>query len=135
MAEQFADFIARERERLHGEREQVFNQQQELETKLAAINNEMRAIDAYESAKSGKPMPASSGRGRGTRQGTTRRGSRREGILRIIGENPSGLSRGELLEKMGLRGDKSSEMSVSNALTALTKAGQVHRQDGKYRTS
>ena len=32
MAEQtFADFITRERERLHAEREQVFNQQHELE--------------------------------------------------------------------------------------------------------
>jgi hypothetical protein len=38
-----------------------------------------------------------------------------------------------VLEQMGLKGDKSGEMSVSNALTALTKSNQVHREGGKYR--
>ena len=34
---------------------------------------------------------------------------------------------------MGLKGNKSGEMSVSNALTALTKTNQVTRQTGgKY---
>jgi hypothetical protein len=35
----FSDFITRERERLSRERESIFDQQQELEQKLAAINN------------------------------------------------------------------------------------------------
>ena len=43
-----------------------------------------------------------------------------------------GLSRGEILERMGLKGNKSGEMSVSNALTALTKGNQVRRDGGKY---
>jgi hypothetical protein len=30
------------------------------------------------------------------------------------------MTRGELLDKLGMKGDKSDEMSVSNALTALT---------------
>jgi hypothetical protein len=133
MAENFADFIARERERLQAEREEVFTQQHALESKLAAINNEMAAISAYEQAKTGKAVaPAGKARGRGQQM---RRGSRREGILRVIGENPAGLSRGDILEKMGLRGNQSGEISVSNALTALTKAGQVHLAEGKYRAS
>jgi hypothetical protein len=33
---------------------------------------------------------------------------------------------------MGLKGDKAAEMSVSNALTALSKSNQVHRAGGKY---
>jgi hypothetical protein len=33
---------------------------------------------------------------------------------------------------MGLKGNKSAEKSVSNALTALTKSNQVFRRDGKY---
>jgi hypothetical protein len=131
MAETFQDFVARDRERLHAEREAIFNQQHALEGKLAAINSEMRAIDAYEAAKSGKAAPAT--RQTGTRRAPqARRGSRRESILRVIKENPAGLARGELLEKMGLKGDKSGEMSVSNALTALTKTKQVARHDGKY---
>jgi hypothetical protein len=128
----FADFIARERERLHAERDQVFSQQHELEQKLAGINNELRAIDAYEQAKTGNAAPAGQTRGRGG-QRTTQRGSRREGILRVIRDNPGGLSRGDILEKMGLKGNKQGEMSVSNVLTSLTKAGQVSRDGGKYR--
>jgi hypothetical protein len=50
----FAEYIARERERLHAEREQVFSQQEELQRKLDAINREFAAIEAYETAKTGK---------------------------------------------------------------------------------
>ena len=50
----------------------------------------------------------------------------------MIRSNATGLSRGEILERMGLKGDKSGEMSVSNALTALTKSNQVARREGKY---
>src|SRR6266853_5616443 len=130
MAEQtFADFITRDRERLHAEREQIFNQQHELETKLAEINRELSAIDAYEAAKSGK-APARA-KGTRTRRSSGRRGSKRDELLRIIREG-HGLTRGEILEKMGLKGNKSGEMSVSNALTVLAKGNQVARRDGKY---
>jgi hypothetical protein len=132
----FADFIARERERLHAERDQVCSAQQELETKLRAINQELSAIDAYEMAKSGKAAaPVARQARRRAVQGTTRRGSKRDSLLALIGENPSGLTRGEILDRMGLKGNKSGEMSVSNALTALTKGGQVSRRDGKYRVA
>jgi hypothetical protein len=130
--ERFSDVMQRERERLHAEREAVFTQQQELENQLASINRELAAIDAYETAKTGKAVaPARQARGsRGRSQ--VRRGSRREALLQLIKENPDGLARGEILQKMGLKGDKSGEMSVSNALTALTKGNQVSRRDGKY---
>ena len=131
--ETFEMFVQRERARLQGEREAIFTQQQELENKLAEINRELSAIDAYEAAKSGKP-PGRSG-GTRTRRSSGRRGSRRDELLKIIREG-GGLTRGEILEKMGLKGNKSGEMSVSNALTALTKANQVQRRDGrKYVTA
>jgi hypothetical protein len=123
----FATFIQRERERLHAEREAVFTQQHELETKLVDINRELSAIDAYEAAKSGKPARAASAR----RVSTSRKGSKREQLLEVIRAG-GGLGRGEILERMGLKGNKTGEMSVSNALTALTKANQVSRRDGKY---
>jgi hypothetical protein len=128
----FADFITRDRERLHAEREHIVNQRQALEGKLADINRELAAIDAYESAKTGKaPVAARQPRGPRARP-QARRGSRREALMQVIKDNPSGLNRGEILERMGLKGDKSGEMSVSNALTALTKANQVTRRDGRY---
>jgi cell division septum initiation protein DivIVA len=131
MPDTFQDFITRDRERLHAEREAIFNQQHELEGKLAAINNELRAIDAYEAAKTGKAAPAARQSRTIRRAPQARRGSKREQLLQVI-KDGHGLTRGEILEKMGLKGDKSGEMSVSNALTALTKASQVARREGKY---
>lgn len=128
----FADFVQRERDRLYAEREAVFSQQQELETKLHGINRELAAIDAYEAAKSGKAAPARAHTSAPRRTPRARQGSRRESILAVLSDNPHGMSRGEILEAMGLKGNKAGEMSVSNALTALTKASQVVRRDGKY---
>ena len=133
MAEaRFADIMQQERERLHKERDTIFSQQRELEKKLVQIDRELAAIDAYEAAKSGKlAMPARQGRGsRGRRQ--ARRGSKREALLVLIKANPGGLSRRQILEHMALKGDKSGEMSVSNALTSLIKNHQLARRDGKY---
>jgi hypothetical protein len=127
----FADVMQQERERLHKEREEIFNQQHELEGKLADINRELSAIDAYESAKTGKGLTPAR-QTRGPRRQQARRGSRRDALMQVIKANPSGLTRGEILQRMGLKGDKSGEMSISNALTALTKGNQVSRQDGKY---
>src|SRR3954452_33142 len=121
----FAEYIARERDRLRTEREQVFSQQEELQRKLDAINREFAAIEAYNTAKTGKnARQAPAGR-------RARRGSRREALLELLRQS-DGLSRGEILERMGLKGDKGGETSVSNALTALTKSNQLRREGGKY---
>jgi hypothetical protein len=133
MAEQFGEFIDQERQRLHRERDDVHRQQQELENKLAEIERELEAIDAYEAVKTGKRTAPSRGQAGGRRAGSqARKGSRREALLQLIRENPDGLRRGEILERMGLKGDKTGEMSVSNALTALTKSSQVSRHEGRY---
>jgi hypothetical protein len=125
--ESFESFVQRERARLHGEREAIFTQQKELEDKLDAVDRELIAIDAYEAAKSGKQIP---GRASRTRSRQARRGSKREQLLALIREH-RGLTRGEILEKMGLKGNKPGEMSVSNALTALTKANQIRRNEAR----
>ena len=129
--EHFSAFMSRERDRLRAEREKIFNQQEELKRKLDEINREFAAIEAYESAKTGKA--ARGGSAPAGRQQRARRGSRREELLNLI-RGGNGLSRGEILERMGLKGDKSGEMSVSNALTALTKTSQVSRHEGRYRS-
>jgi len=123
----FSEFIARERDRLRSEREQIFGQQEELLRKLDAVNREFTAIEAYETAKMGRATrQAPAGR-----QPRARRGSRRKELLELIRQS-DGLSRGEILERMGLKGDKSGQMSVSNALSALIKSNQVRRDGGKY---
>jgi|SRR5665213_836422 len=129
MAQTFQDHITRERERINAEREKLQAQKRELDAQFAELDHEQRAIDAYEAAKTGKPITT---RSNGSRSPAPRRGSKRDGIIAALADNPHGLSRGELLEKLGLKGNKAGEMSVSNALTALTKGNQVVRKDGKY---
>src|SRR5918911_4668739 len=85
----FAEYIARERDRLRAEREHIFSQQEELQRKLDAVNREFAAIEAYETAKTGKAArQAPAGR-----QPRGRRGSRREALLGLIRQG-DGLSRG-----------------------------------------
>ncbi len=117
-------FITKQREALLQQREAIFNQQQELQRQLDEVNEMLRKFDAFE-GKAAPPRQAAARRG----QPRARRGSKREQLLQIIRDG------GGLLAKMGLKGDKSGEMSVSNALTALTKANQVSRRDGKYVTA
>jgi hypothetical protein len=125
--ESFADYIARERERLSRGREEISSQRRELDNQLAAIDREFQALEAYQTAKTGKLR----GDHRTQTQRRAPRGSRREGLLNLI-RDENGLSRGDILERMGLRGDKSGETSVSNALSALLKRNQVRREGGKY---
>jgi hypothetical protein len=140
----FADVMQRERERLNREREEILNQQKDLENKLAEINHELAAIDAYEAAKTGTvATPSRQPRGQRTTGAVSKQvsaeprlrpqaGTRREALLKVIRENPNGLSRGEILACMGLKENKPAQKSVSNALTALTKNNQVSRREGKY---
>jgi hypothetical protein len=121
-------FIVRQREALLQQREHIFNQQQELQRQLDEVNGMLAKFDVFEGKATPSRAAAPSRRG-GSRQ--MRRGSKREEILQVIRAG-NGLSRGEILERMGLKGNKSGEMSVSNALTALTKANEVTRQGGKY---
>lgn len=117
-----------DRERLGREREAIHRQQQELENKLQEIDREFAAIEAYETAKTGKAAR----RAQTSRQQRVRRGSCREELLNLIREG-NGLSRGEILERMGLRGDKAGEASALAALDALTKRNQVQREGNRYR--
>lgn len=140
----FAEVMRRERERLNREREEILGQQKELVNKLTDINRELAAIDAYEVAKTGKaatptrqlrgPIQSGTSSRRSSAENHSRRRirGRREALLQVIGGEPGGLSRGQIFERMAIKGDKTAEKSVSNALTALTKNNQVARREGKY---
>lgn len=124
-------FIAREKERLTNERTGLLEQRSALDAKVAALDTEFGAIAAYEAAKTGKALVVTTGKtvvGGGRK---ARRGSIREDLLATI-RTIAPASRGDILEHFGFKGNKAKEMSVSNALTALTKNGQVTRASGKY---
>jgi hypothetical protein len=124
IVEETRAFIKKQREILIKERQGIFAEQQALQERLDSVNEMLAKFDVFE----GNPSRQSGSRR--TQQG--RRSSRRDGIMAALADIPHGLSRGEILDKLGLKGNKQGEMSVSNALTALTKTNQVVRKDGKY---
>jgi hypothetical protein len=132
MADTFETFIEKERERLSKKREGAMTKLQEAENEIAEVERELAAIGAYEAAKAGKLPAARRGRTSGVRAA---RGSRQGAVLDLLSKSTSGMTRGEILEAMGLKGDKSGEQSVSNALNNLKKAKKVSSKDGRYQAA
>lgn len=126
MSDDFSTYIQGERDRLDTQRSHWIDIKRQCDGKLAEIANEYAAIDAYERAKTGKPVPAA------TRRSYARRGNRREDILSALRQAPAGASRGELLDHLGVKGEKSDAVSVSNALYKLVRDGEVAREGGRY---
>jgi hypothetical protein len=52
--------------------------------------------------------------------------------LEQLRKHTGGLDRGEIIQSLNLKGDKSGEQGVSNALNALTKAKKVSKNGSKY---
>lgn len=133
----FDSHMAAERKRLHEERGKIDLQITEWMVTKGKVDLELAAIDAYEAAKKGKPalrvigFKERAASTDGDRQ--PRRDSKRQAILDLVEAFARPVKRAELLESLGVKGDKSGEMSVSNALTALIKAKALVRADGGYR--
>lgn len=62
----------------------------------------------------------------------TRRSGIREDVLRVVTEaGADGIKKAALLEALGMKGDKSNEGAVSNALSNLKKDGKVKQAEGR----
>jgi hypothetical protein len=135
----FSTFIKKERARLDKARKDALSNRAAVDKEIDSIERELTALDAYQQAKGapgkrvpGKRGPAKRVAAKGPRRPTGRRGEKRQAVLDLIQHNPDGLSRGEILLQMGVKGDKSAEQSVSNALSALKKSEKVNSREGKY---
>jgi hypothetical protein len=126
MSETFTTMIDKERERLTKALEDLRAKQDELQTQRATLETELDALDTYESARSGKTRKSRKTASR------TPRGSRQQSVLAVIAKSKKGMTRGDILQAMGLKGNKGGERSVSNALTALKQAKRVTAKDRKY---
>ena len=127
----FQSFIDKERAKLAKQKDDLTAQRQEIDTKLADIDRELFAIDAYETAKAGKPATTPKPPRAASTSTRAPRGAKRDELLTLIKQRPN-LSRGDILETLGIKGDKKNEQSVSNALANLKKAGTIIATDGKY---
>lgn len=125
------DTITQERERLTAAVEEVNNRRKLLDEEAAELERQLTAITAYFDARSGKLPTAPKTRTPSTAPRAPR-GSRREGLIEIIKQNPDGINRADILDKLGAKGNKSAEQSISNALATLKKKGTIGQNDGKY---
>lgn len=124
----FQDYIASERERLTQEAAALDDEHAMLQLKIDALNRELAAIDAYEATKMGR----AAGTAPAVRQRPDARRGWRLDILQALSASPYGMERGEVLEALGVRGDKRGEGAVSNALHAMKTFGTLVHQDGRY---
>ena len=125
MAQTVDSFIASQREALNTRRTETHARLLSVQAELDDIDRELRALDTYEAARSGQPKRAVS---------TTkpRDTGKRAVLLKLIKNNPA-ITRSEIIEKTGVKGDASAEQSISNALSALkTQKKIVQDADGKY---
>ena len=131
--------LAQQRQAIEKRATEIDPQLSDLRAELDVIAGELAAIEAYENARGEAPAP----RRRRARKAdvpapatTTRRrrrGSRRAEILSAIAAfGATGVGRGGIIEALNVKGDKSGQQSVSNALAALKKSGAVTHRDGKY---
>ena len=137
--------VAEEKKRLTQSKRDAEKRVNALETELnalraemAGIDGELTAIEAYE-AKAAPPPPKRrqarkpAAAAPAKRRRRRRRGSRREEIVSVIASfGAAGAGRSDIIQTLNIKGDKSAEQSVSNALAALKKSGAVAHEDGKY---
>jgi hypothetical protein len=121
----FQTMIEKERDRLTKQREDALARRTKIDEELESIDRELAAIAAYEAAKSGKTAKRKAG-------GRAARGTVKTSVLGIIQKMPQGIARGDIVATMGTSATKASEQSISNALSALKKAGRITSKDGKY---
>lgn len=126
----FAEMMATERERLNTALSEVADKIAALNEEAAGYRRELSAIDAYERAKTGTSNGARTGNG--TR---SPRGAKQETLFSLIQGSGDGMTRAQILEAVGVKGDKKAEGSISNALTNMKKAGKIGLNDGIYRAA
>ena len=142
----FRTHVTQEKKRLAQQRQaaekrtaEIESQLRELGGELEAIKGELAAIEAYEKASTATAAPRRRRASRAdasrpaTRTRRRRRGSRQAEVLSAIAAfGSAGVGRGGIIDALSVKGDKSAEQSVSNALAALKKSGAVAHEDGKY---
>lgn len=134
MADDMDAAITRQRERLTKKRNDAQGKIVELQAELAEIDRQLAAVLAYEKTLAGElPYPAASKRRQSAKP--VRRGEKQAQVLQVLGRQAGGMTRGEAIAALGVAGSKTGAQSVSNALTALKKAGKITSTDGKWQVT
>jgi uncharacterized protein (DUF3084 family) len=114
--------IKAERERINGELEKLAQHKAQVDEKIAALKQEIKALDAYETAKNPKQKAARGKRNTGIRTD----------IHELIKQSEKGMKRSDIIAHFNAKGDVAKERSITNALSNLTKKKQVTLTNGVY---
>jgi hypothetical protein len=127
MIENPTTYVERERERLIATRGELVQERTritaEIDMQLSDVERQLNAIEAYEAALAGPRHNKAQPKG-------NRRRAMREVVLKALQATPIGLKKREVSAAVGVDGDASGEMAVSNALNALKRDGRVQRDAG-----
>ena len=109
-----------------------------LTAELAEARTKLAKVEAYKAIYDGKTLTdLSSEPATRQRRASGPRAARGEMSGKVLGvvqeAKADGINRAEIIQALGMRGNKTGEASVSNALAALKKAGTIaHNADGRY---
>lgn len=110
----FQDLIAQEKKRILQEISQLTSQKADIDSAITQLNQEMKAVIAYETAKTGKTT-------------RTRGKSVKAQILSLLQAKP--MNRADIIDALGME-DKG--QTVSNTLSALKREKKLVLKDGTY---
>lgn len=122
-----ADFKAlmeKEAERLNEAIREAEKRRDIIDEEIAGYQREKKALIAYHNALT----PSA-------KRSTGKRASRQDGVMSLLKDHTTGLKRADILDKLSLKGNKTGEQSISNALANLKKAGKITSKDGVYTLS
>ena len=122
--------IARDRERLTAELADIERQEEQLAARRHEIQGMMDKVGALEAVLEGRVSIRGVQKPRARKPSSGQRaprGQKRGEILDLIRQHEGGLSSGEIIDILGMRGDKKGSQSINNILANMKKAGQLEK--------
>jgi hypothetical protein len=114
----FQKALEQEKKRLASAIADLNKQKADIDNEIAVFQKELDAIDAYESAKKGKPVRR------------TRSTSIKAQVLALIKANPC--KRGDIASALKEKGIEVKPQTLSNTLSNLKSAEQITLENGVY---
>ena len=129
------DLFTAKRTELNNERTNLLREIGALQDKLAGIELELGAIQAYDDFKASASITTprtpddTDAQSRNT-------GITRGDVTRVVAHaGEAGITRAGILNAMGVKGDKRGEAAVDNRLRDLKKNGDVSHENRRYRAA
>ncbi len=115
----FEEALVLERKNLATVRSDIESEIENLKKQLNETNRQLKAISAFEKARSGRS--------------SVKRSSIRQKVKELIGGSPDGLTPISIFTELDAKGNPSAEKLISNALSHLSKSNLIVNTDGIYR--